>query len=249
MRAAGALWASRAARPRRCRAARACRSRRTRATTAAPGPRKRFPQVVREEPCKCRRAGLAAESGHSRSEQRMHTAAAVEPSAIALGHAARTADRRLDRQPPCVDCRTPSLTWVFILSSSATISSRRSLLRSVAVVSLAVNPLDPDCLLAKSAQGVQHRPWPGLTGSAGPLKSVEIRARWCQPWVSPLMIATGEFGWVLSSPRSTGIAYQVHTIGLYGQVYSSSDSRFPWKPPIASRRFYRPSRFDAARLR
>jgi hypothetical protein len=58
----------------------------------------------------------------------------------------------------------------------------------------------------------------GLTGSAGPLKSVEIRARWCQPWVSPLTTATGEFGWVLSSPRSTGIAYQVHTIGLYGQV-------------------------------
>ena len=114
----------------------------------------------------------------------MHTAAAVEPSAIALGHAARTADRRLDRQPPCVDCRTPSLTWVSILSSSARISSRRSLLRSVVVVSLAVNPLDPDCLLAKSAQGVPHRPWPGLTASAGLLKSAEVRTRWCQLWVS-----------------------------------------------------------------
>jgi len=44
--------------------------------------------------------------------------------------------------------------------------------------------MDSDPLLAKSAQGVQHRPWSGLTGSAGPLKSVEIRDRWCQPWVS-----------------------------------------------------------------
>jgi hypothetical protein len=42
-----------------------------------------------------------------------------------------------------------------------------------------------DPLLAKSAQGVPYRPWPGLTASAGLLKSTEVRARWCQPWVSP----------------------------------------------------------------
>jgi len=41
-----------------------------------------------------------------------------------------------------------------------------------------------DPLLAKSAQGVPHRPWPGLTASGGLLKSAEIQARWCQPWVS-----------------------------------------------------------------
>jgi hypothetical protein len=42
----------------------------------------------------------------------------------------------------------------------------------------------PDPLLAKSTQSVQHRPWSGLSGSAGPLRSAEIRERWCQPWVS-----------------------------------------------------------------
>jgi hypothetical protein len=52
------------------------------------------------------------------------------------------------------------------------------------VVSLATYQLGRDRLLAKSAQGVQHRPWSGLTGSTGPLKSAEIRDRWCQPWVS-----------------------------------------------------------------
>jgi hypothetical protein len=43
----------------------------------------------------------------------------------------------------------------------------------------------PDPLLAKSAQRVPHRPWPGPTGFDGLLKSAEIQARWCQLWVSP----------------------------------------------------------------
>jgi hypothetical protein len=46
------------------------------------------------------------------------------------------------------------------------------------------SPGDP--LLAKSVQSVRRRPWPGLTASPGLLKSAEIRARWCQPWVSPI---------------------------------------------------------------
>jgi hypothetical protein len=45
-------------------------------------------------------------------------------------------------------------------------------------------PVAGDPLLAKSAQGVPHRPWPALTASAGLLKSGEIWARWCQTWVS-----------------------------------------------------------------
>lgn len=56
-----------------------------------------------------------------------------------------------------------------------------------------------DPLLAKSAQGVRHRLWPGLIGSAGPLKSVEIQARWCQPWVSHRETCS-------SSPRTVGTA-------------------------------------------
>jgi hypothetical protein len=42
----------------------------------------------------------------------------------------------------------------------------------------------PDPLLAKSAQGVQHCPWPGMTRFANPSESGEIRPCWCQPWVS-----------------------------------------------------------------
>jgi hypothetical protein len=42
----------------------------------------------------------------------------------------------------------------------------------------------PDPLLAKSAQGVQHCPWPGMTRFASPSESEEIRPCWCQPWVS-----------------------------------------------------------------
>jgi hypothetical protein len=34
-----------------------------------------------------------------------------------------------------------------------------------------------------------NRPWPRLTGSSGLLKSAEIRARWRQPWVSPIKAA------------------------------------------------------------
>ena len=41
-----------------------------------------------------------------------------------------------------------------------------------------------DPLRAKSAQRVPYRPWPGLTASGGVLKSLEIRARWCQSRVS-----------------------------------------------------------------
>jgi len=64
-----------------------------------------------------------------------------------------------------------------------------------------VRPRDP--LLAKSAQGVPHRPWTGLTASAGLLKSAEIRTRWCQLWVSP----TGRrFADPASSSRSCGAA-------------------------------------------
>ena len=48
----------------------------------------------------------------------------------------------------------------------------------------------PDPLLAKSAQIVPDRPGPGLSASADLLRSVEIRARWCQLWVPPLSYGT-----------------------------------------------------------
>ena len=41
-------------------------------------------------------------------------------------------------------------------------------------------PVAGDPLLAKSAQGVQHHLWPGLTGPAGLPGSGGIQARWCQ---------------------------------------------------------------------
>ena len=62
-------------------------------------------------------------------------------------------------------------------------------------------PVAGDPLLAKFAQVVPYRPWPGLTASAGVrrLKSAEIRACWCQLWVSP---AGGRFADPVSSSRS-----------------------------------------------
>lgn len=44
--------------------------------------------------------------------------------------------------------------------------------------------LCPDPLLAKSTQCVPYRLWPGLSASGGPLRSGEVRTRWCHPWVS-----------------------------------------------------------------
>jgi hypothetical protein len=41
-----------------------------------------------------------------------------------------------------------------------------------------------DCLLAKSAQGVPYRPWPGPPSPAGPTRFARIRVRWCQMRVS-----------------------------------------------------------------
>jgi hypothetical protein len=53
--------------------------------------------------------------------------------------------------------------------------------RSVLATDMACGRLGAiDPLLAKSTQSVPHR-----HRSAGLLKSAEIQARWCQPWVSP----------------------------------------------------------------
>ncbi len=53
------------------------------------------------------------------------------------------------------------------------------------VTQLVTRRLGADRLLAKSVQGVRHRPWLGLTRFISPPESAGIRVRWCQTWVSP----------------------------------------------------------------
>ena len=85
-----------------------------------------------------------------------------------------------------------------------------------------------DPLLAKSAQGVPYRPWPGLTASAGLLKSAEIRTRWCQLWVSP---AGRRFADPASLSRSQVAVQTAYSATCLTWVAPSIDVR--WRPALS----------------
>ena len=57
--------------------------------------------------------------------------------------------------------------------------------------------MNPDPLLAKSIQNVQHSLWPEISRLHRPSRSGEVQAHWCQPWVSvrpAIQESTARFG-------------------------------------------------------
>lgn len=97
-----------------------------------------------------------------------------------------------------------------------------------------------DCLLAKSAHGVQYRPWRGPDQFAGPLQCVYIRARWCQSWVSytpatkrhftvKLHLTSRKMGFLLPSQITMRPARVLARLTCTVSYVSIS-----WRPPLAT---------------